>query len=1573
MKQKQNFVRKAIFLAATGLFLTGGSQSALAEADKYRLVWNHDPATTMTIGWSQSNTNTHYLRYGETDVPSTWVRADVGTITDYTNDVRGSSNILTSYFVDLEELTPDAAYYFQVCEEGGACGDSSWFKTAPDTAQPFTFIAGGDSRTNEVPRREGNILVSKLRPLFIAHGGDYLDDGTYDEWVQWLDEWQLTRSSDGRMYPVIPAHGNHENDVINMVSLIFNTPNIYAYSAFSIGGNLFRLYTLNTEIEPGVGYSAFSGQDDSAWNEQNNWLATDLSINAPTSTWLAANYHRPLRPHQSGKAEGIGRYSEWTPLFDQHQFDLAIECDSHLAKYTYPVRPSSGSGSFEGFIRDDANGTAYIGEGSWGAPHRANNDDKPWTLASDSFWQINLIQVDTSNIHVRKVKFGSFSEPYNSSGVPELTQAQQDANAFAIPTGLDLWKPLAGEVLTLPFTGAEVENIRLVSTNASWSYLDNGQDLVTDWQTPAFDDSDWQVGNGQLGYGDGDETTVISFGSDENDKYITSYFRKHFTVTDPDSVIRLTLRLLRDDGAVVYINGVEASRSNMPEGAISASTLAHAAIGGSAEKKYNEIGIDPDLLVAGNNVIAVEIHQAGSTSSDVSFDLDLTAVQSMVSGSTPAAPSNLVATPLGANDIELDWDDNATDETKYELQRKVGEGTWQILETQLAVDSNHYTNNLLAEGQEYSYRVRAYNASGRSAYSNEVTITTLFNPVPAIAGYSWDFEENTFGSLSTVNISSDHNWRVSEHQGQHFARMNGYGADVASDDWLITPALPLSYFTDASISFDSSYNYNGPELEIHVSTNYDPDNGIGTWTQLQSGVDFQLPQTGSYTSVGSGDIDLAPYSSEHTYFGIRYVSTGTGGGDGRIWIIDNIILRGTPVRLLDIETFDDALGSWSSYSRSSTADWHNETRKDQQGAFNSGYGADTASYDWLISPAFSIADGDSAMLHFDYYGRYGGPMLEVYVSTDYSGVGDPLADNVTWQPLAVPLNAAINDTWENIAGYDISSFSGSSIHVAFHYLSTGTGPGDGRRWGVDNIGVSLMPPQPLAIGINVTPHEEFFTTAETISFLSNISGGDAPYSYLWDFGNGDSSSDAEPVYMYPTAGDYTITLTVEDSSGEYKERTFDVSIVEATENPVPEKLGDLRVATFNILMAWGEHAQGRLIENLATPDWNHAQKVAEIIQLVNPDVILLNEFDYDAEGAALANFQSNYLGVSQGGAATVNYPYTFIAPSNTGIPSGVDFNGDGDTTDPEDAFGYGWYPGAYGMVVLSKYPIAKESVRTFQQFLWKDMPNNLLPLTYYSEEAQNVFRLSSKSHWDVPVEVNGRLVHILGSHPTPPVFDGPEDRNGRRNHDEIRFWADYASSAGGSYIYDDKGISGGLSTGSSFVIMGDQNADPDEGDSTGNAILQLLEHANINTMIIPESEGSLAATGDADDTASWGLRADYVLPSVDGLVPQQGQVFWPSRTDVNYHLVRNDVSSDHRLVWLDLSVEPQGLQGDLDNDGDVDRNDLRIIRNHIGQSAADFPAYDLDNDGRITIRDARKAVTMCTRPRCATDQDVQPR
>ncbi len=228
----------------------------------------------------------------------------------------------------------------------------------------------------------------------------------------------------------------------------------------------------------------------------------------------------------------------------------------------------------------------------------------------------------------------------------------------------------------------------------------------------------------------------------------------------------------------------------------------------------------------------------------------------------------------------------------------------------------------------------------------------------------------------------------------------------------------------------------------------------------------------------------------------------------------------------------------------------------------------------------------------------------------------------------------------------------------------------------------------------------------------------------------------------------------------------------------------VRFATFN--SALSKDSPGELLETMKTKDDPQAKAVAAVIQAARPDVLLLQEFDhgpdYDEDGQALQLFQQNYLAVAQQpNLKPITYQYAYLAPSNTGVPTGVDLNGDGIIapapgaevgTDAyaADCHGWGKFPGQYAFVVLSKYPIDRGNIRAFQKFLWKDLPGNQMPPAYYSEEATNVLRLSSKNHVDVPIKVGGpttKTVHLLAAYPTPPVFDGPEDRNGRRNYDEI--------------------------------------------------------------------------------------------------------------------------------------------------------------------------------------------------------------
>jgi len=165
----------------------------------------------------------------------------------------------------------------------------------------------------------------------------------------------------------------------------------------------------------------------------------------------------------------------------------------------------------------------------------------------------------------------------------------------------------------------------LVSKGAIWKYLDDGSDQRTAWRDPSFDDGDWTSGPAQLGYGDGDEATVVDYGADPRHKHITTYFRKVFDAPLPETVGRLTLDLLRDDGAVVYLNGTEALRSNMRRGKIRHRTRARHTVAGNGEDEFTGHSLDPTLLVTGRNVLAVEIYQVRGSSSDISFDCELTA------------------------------------------------------------------------------------------------------------------------------------------------------------------------------------------------------------------------------------------------------------------------------------------------------------------------------------------------------------------------------------------------------------------------------------------------------------------------------------------------------------------------------------------------------------------------------------------------------------------------------------------------------------------------------------------------------------------------------------------------------------------------------------------------------------------------------------------------------------------------------------------------------------------------------------------------------------------------------------
>jgi Endonuclease/Exonuclease/phosphatase family len=363
----------------------------------------------------------------------------------------------------------------------------------------------------------------------------------------------------------------------------------------------------------------------------------------------------------------------------------------------------------------------------------------------------------------------------------------------------------------------------------------------------------------------------------------------------------------------------------------------------------------------------------------------------------------------------------------------------------------------------------------------------------------------------------------------------------------------------------------------------------------------------------------------------------------------------------------------------------------------------------------------------------------------------------------------------------------------------------------------------------------------------------------------------------------------------------------------------VRFGSFNV--ALNRPQAGALLQELRGGGSVAGKQIAAIVQRLQLDVVLLNEVDHDDAGAVVEVLRREYFAVGQDGLRGIDFGFWFAAPGNTGVPSGFDLDGDGRTGGPADAFGYGAFPGQYGMVLLSRHPILTDRVRTFRELRWSAMPGALRPAGHYPDAAWAALRLSSKSHWDVPVGIGdpargGRVVHALCSHPTPPAFDGPADHNGCRNHDEIRFWVDYLTPARAGWIVDDGGQAGGLPEGEAFVVLGDLNCDPQDGDARREALLALLAHPRVLDPQ-PVSRGGDAAakrqfgqngkhqgpaerdTADFDDTVGQGpgnLRVDYVLPSRD-LSLGRSAVFWPLAFEAGGNAVE---ASDHRAVWIDV-------------------------------------------------------------------------
>lgn len=297
------------------------------------------------------------------------------------------------------------------------------------------------------------------------------------------------------------------------------------------------------------------------------------------------------------------------------------------------------------------------------------------------------------------------------------------------------------------------------------------------------------------------------------------------------------------------------------------------------------------------------------------------------------------------------------------------------------------------------------------------------------------------------------------------------------------------------------------------------------------------------------------------------------------------------------------------------------------------------------------------------------------------------------------------------------------------------------------------------------------------------------------------------------------------------------------------------------------------------------QAVITTLAEVRPDVVHLMGLDHDLEGHALGALQQALA------EAGLDYPHTFSAQPNSGLPSGLDLDGNGKLGEARDAQGYGRFTGDSGMAVLSRFPIGE--VRDFSSFLWADLPGAIPPLVdgqpFPSAEAFAAQRLSSVAHWDVEVRTQDGPLHLLAFAAGTPLYDGDEDRNGRRNHDEITFWARY--------------LDGDLpwpAPQSPVVVLGRANVDPFDGAGRPDGIRALLTHPRVQDPEPRSTTGKAQATAghqgdpaldtaDFDDPRPGNLRLDYVLPDSRLTVTGSG-VFWPEGSQKRHHLVWVDVT-----------------------------------------------------------------------------------
>lgn len=494
----------------------------------------------------------------------------------------------------------------------------------------------------------------------------------------------------------------------------------------------------------------------------------------------------------------------------------------------------------------------------------------------------------------------------------EVLLASDAGEVFYTVDGTDPRLPGGGISPTASSLGGTTFDSTLIEAGSTWKYLDNGTNQLDAWRQPGFDDTSWQSGTAQLGYGNNGEATTVSFGPASNNKYITTYFRSSFDVQDIHEITALTMGIVRDDGAVIYLNGTELERPNMPTGQINYLTRANGAVGGADESRFFDFIIDSNLLVEGSNEIAVEIHQANPSSSDISFDFRLIAGRHVVGDAIVITDNTkVIARALNGSNwsrqveatfvidvpqvriTELNYNpyDPAegsafgTSDFEFVELQNVGGAAVDLINTTLSGGIDFVFPNLILAPNAIVLVVKAV-AAFESRYGTGHTIAgqlagkldnggeqiLLHNSIgELVTDFTFDNKngwpqraDGDGSSIEIIDVQIDYNdndnWRASaEYGGTPGELGEGHSGDIVINEILSHTDLPFTDSIELHNTTDSTIEISGWYLSD--STNYKkfkvPQN-----TFIETGGYIVFDESDFNTSVGTDPSDFALSGSQ---------------------------------------------------------------------------------------------------------------------------------------------------------------------------------------------------------------------------------------------------------------------------------------------------------------------------------------------------------------------------------------------------------------------------------------------------------------------------------------------------------------------------------------------------------------------------------------------------------------------------------------------------------------------------------------------------------------------------------------